>query len=228
MGKMPWTVLLWPGLPSVWRCGAWSGLVVAVAFAGLVNLGLLTSLVWRETELFTPGVRNFVWLAVALVWLGSAVWTVDRTRRYPDPDRPTADADTFALAQQYYLQQNWYEAERTVRQLLRRRPRDVEARLLAAAVLRQTGRLDEAVGQLDRLSRLEGSRQWELEIRRERGLLAKMIDRDSEVPVDNEASNDTDGDLDETYLAETDSAETNENDFDGEIGDMDTDLRQAA
>jgi len=42
---------------------------------------------------------------------------------------------------------------------------------MLATLLRHTGRLDDACGQLDRLERLENASKWELEIGRERELI---------------------------------------------------------
>jgi protein involved in temperature-dependent protein secretion len=66
-----------------------------------------------------------------------------------------------------YLQGNWFQTEELVAQILRRNPRDVEARLLKATLLRHTGRWDEAREQLRQLQRLEGAGSWNMEIERE-------------------------------------------------------------
>ena len=68
---------------------------------------------------------------------------------------------------------DYYQAEHVLEGLLRRNLRDVDARLMLATLLRHTGRLDEAAGQLDTLARFEGAGKWELEMRRERELLAE-------------------------------------------------------
>jgi len=175
MGRMPWAVYLWPGLPHVWKRAAWSGLAVAVGFAVLLNLALVSTLVWTELELPATGSRNYVWLAVVIIWVGSAVFSFAWGRRQPDTDVASTEDASFGEALDRYLQQNWYEAERSLGDLLRRNPRDLDARLMLAAVLRHTGRLCEAAGQLDRLSRIEGSRKWELEIVQERRWLAEAV-----------------------------------------------------
>lgn len=178
MGRMPWAVYLWPGLPHVWRRGDWSGLVVAVAFAALVNVALLSGVVWTEFELFIPAGRTIIWLAIVVIWVGSALFSIEWDRRHPDqpsPEPSQAAQDTYAEVVAHYLQQNWYETERLVAQLLRRNARDVDARLMLASVLRHTHRFDEAAGQLDRLGRIEGSQKWDREMRRERTLLAQAV-----------------------------------------------------
>ena len=107
-------------------------------------------------------------------------------RRHPDhpsPEPSQAAQDTYGEVLEHYLQQNWYEAERLVAKLLRRNARDVDARLMLASVLRHTNRFDEAAGQLDRLGRIEGSRKWDREMRRERTLLAQAVAATAEDPA---------------------------------------------
>jgi len=172
MGRMPWAVYLWPGLPDIWRRGSWRGLAVAVGFAGLVNLGLVTSLVWTEIEPFTPPLRSAVWMVVAALWLGSAILNLARDRGQSERRRASDASGAFAQAVEQMLQRDWYEAQRTLERLLEADARDVDARLALATVLRHAGRWEEAAAQLDRLVLVESSRKWEQEIRRERALLA--------------------------------------------------------
>jgi len=75
---------------------------------------------------------------------------------------------------EYYLQGQWFEAEKSLVQLLRQNPRDVEARLMIATLFRRTRRWDEALRQLDQLERLEASQAWALEIQRERALIEQV------------------------------------------------------
>jgi len=170
MSRMRWAKYLWPGLAQLWNRGDGFGLAVAIGFAALLNLTLVASFIW--TELFTPEVRNVSWVAVWLLWAGSAMvgYSWDGWRA---STRRSAEYDTFGEAQDHYLQGNWYQAQRTLERLLRKNPRDIDARLMLATLLRHTGRREEAAGQLDRLVQLDGSRKWELEIGRERQLLAK-------------------------------------------------------
>ena len=161
----------WPGLPQIWRQGAWSGLGLAVGFAVLVNLSLATTLLW--SELFTPEVRNALWGGVGIVWLISAILgrIGEHREREREQSGPAGTADTpdrYLEARDHYLKGNWFEAEQVLGDLLHRDPWDTDARLMLATLLRHTGRADEASRQLDRLERLEGSEKWALEICRER------------------------------------------------------------
>jgi hypothetical protein len=142
---------------------------VACGFAALVDLSLAAGLVWDE--LLPAGLRSLVWVAVAVFWVGSAGYSyrAERRRAAPGPSDPSQDPFTEAL--DHYLKGNWFEAEHVLSGLLKRNPRDLDAGLMWATLLRHTRRLDEAAAELDRLARLEGSRRWALEIRRERQLL---------------------------------------------------------
>ena len=64
----------------------------------------------------------------------------------------------FREALSEYLQGSWFEAETILGRLLHLYPRDVEARLLLATLLRHTRRYQEALDQLDRLERLRDAR----------------------------------------------------------------------
>jgi cytochrome c-type biogenesis protein CcmH/NrfG len=70
------------------------------------------------------------------------------------------------------LRGNWFETECVLAGLLRRDLRDVDARMMLATLYRHTGRIDEAVEELDRLERIDEAAKWALEIARERRWLA--------------------------------------------------------
>lgn len=175
MGRTPWATYLWPGLPQLWRRGSWLGLAVAVGFSLVVNLAILASLFW--IELLSGRVRTSVWLGIAVFWVGSAV-VAYRSR---GPGLPAGnfekDEDGLCAAIEQYLKGNWFEAERVLENLLRQNPRDIEAGLMWATLMRRQGRLDEAAKELGRIERFEGHQKWEVEIRRERELLKSCRQR---------------------------------------------------
>lgn len=163
-----WISLAWPGLPQLWLRGDPVALVLAVAFAVLLNLALVTSLVW--TEILDPWHRNILWMVVGIVWLISAVVSA---RWWQSRESPQSDfvKDLFRHSLNQYLQGNWIEAERRLRRLLRKNSHDADARLLLVGVMRHTHRIDEAHRQLDRLVACEGAEKWQTEIDREYELL---------------------------------------------------------
>lgn len=160
---------LWPGLPQIARDGSWAALAMAIGFAALVNVALTATLVW--SELFSAGVRNLVWMAVLAIWAGSAVVSYRWDRRYAARRNAGAADGAFIEARDHYLKGNWFESEQVLRGLLGQNPRDLDAGLMLAALLRRAGRPDEARRELDRLKRLDGSEKWEPEITRELELL---------------------------------------------------------
>jgi hypothetical protein len=171
MRKMRWTTCLWPGLPQLWTHGSWSGLALALGTAVVLDLLVLVSFGW--SELVDQSVRNILWAAFGAFWVVAVSWSVRQCRRRAAAATPDPRKDPFAEALDLYLKGDYYQAEHVLEGLLRRNLRDVDARLMLATLLRHTGRFDEAVAQLDGLARFEGAGKWELEIRRERELLAE-------------------------------------------------------
>lgn len=181
MSRTPWVIYLWPGLPLVWKRGEWYALALALGFAVLLNFVLVTSVIW--TEVLPVSVRNGVWLVVFALWFGTslAAW------RHGVRGLPIAEAadreKSFSDAVEHYLRGNWFEAECVLAGLLRRDLRDVDARMMLATLYRHTGRIDEAVEELDRLERIDEAAKWALEIARERRWLADGRQATSQQPL---------------------------------------------
>jgi len=175
MGKMPWAVFLWPGLPFLYR-GQTLGLVVAASAAAVLNLALLSSFVW--IELLGHGLKAALWLSLAIGWGAAAwwAWRALRTVAVPSPEPPAEQG--FAAALHHYLRGDWFEAERLLAGLLARDEEDVESRLLLATLLRHRKRFDEALTHLEFLQGLEAAAAWHWEICRERQLVADAESRD--------------------------------------------------
>jgi hypothetical protein len=187
--RMPWVTFLWPGLPQLWIRGDWSSLAVAGAAAALLNMALLGSFGW--SELIARDLRTVLWVALGVAWVGSAVVSVAWYRRQGTCDCGDSCGDAFGEALEHYLKGNWFQAQRVLAGLLRQNARDLDARLMLATLLRHTGRLEEATGELDLLTQFEGADKWALEIRRERDLLAearKQADIQAEAASSLEAS----------------------------------------
>lgn len=166
-----WLILcLWPGLPQLWQAGAWSGLILAAGFACLLDLLLLTTLLW--TEWVEPAFRVAGWTAVAVLWSVSIITGWRWSRERATGRRAARQQDLFPRALGEYLKGNWYEAEAACRNMLRRVPGDIQTRLLLATLLRRTRRWPEAHEQLTALKRLEAAGTWEFEITDEERRLA--------------------------------------------------------
>jgi hypothetical protein len=171
MSRMRWTTCLWPGLPQLWAYGSWGGLALAIGTGVVLDLLLLGSVGW--SELIGPGLRSALWAAFGVCWVIAAGWSARECRRWIAAGALDPREDPFAEALDYYLKGDYYQAEHLLEGLLRRNLRDLDARLMLATLLRHTGRLNEAIRQLDTLARFEGAGKWELEMRRERELLAE-------------------------------------------------------
>jgi len=141
----------------------------ALAFAAVVNLGLLSVFVWNESLpawLLAAG-----WIAIGLIWLVGA-WNGCHLLPELGGDFAAEDKEgLFIRAQTEYLNRHWLEAEEWLVKLLARRERDAEARLMLATLYRHTGRVAEAGACLTRLERMDGGARWAVEIARERRLL---------------------------------------------------------
>ncbi len=163
-GRYPgrWWLALWPGLAPLWLVGAWSGLGLALSFAALLNLVLITTLVY--TELVTPPVRVVAWLSVAGFWAASTLASL-RWRAPRQAGRGEQDLFPHGLSE--YLQGNWLETEMICQRLLEQNPADAEARLLLASAQRRSGRAAAARQTLLALARQPEAARWQAEIRQE-------------------------------------------------------------
>jgi hypothetical protein len=186
--KWLWLSCLWPGLPPLWWHGAWSGLALALGFALLVNLLLLTSLVW--TELLGTGLLLVAWSAAGVFWSVSLASSVRWCRQHRGKSAIQPAEDLFPRALGEYLQGNWFQVEVLCNQLLARDPRDAEARLLLASTNRQTGKFEEAREQLADLQRLESGARWEWEIQQELERLAEDQQSEMQTATGDKATSD--------------------------------------
>ncbi len=182
-GQMRTSLVLscfWPGLVPLWFRGRWSGLVLALAFALVLNVSLLLTFIWPWTVHLV--LLLGVWALVGGVWLFGTWRSFRQLRREgfavegqidsplgANPDQAYRDA------QVQYLQGNWLEAEEQLLAMLKDVPEDIEARLMLATMYRHTDQADQAVRQLRLLSRYEGAERWDLEIRKERELLKSKV-----------------------------------------------------
>ena len=163
---------LWPGLPRLWWRGEWSGLSLAVTFAALLNCALVASLVWPEWV--GPTVLLVGWLALMIVWVVSAWLSYRRLPALYAVRRDESMEDLLLDAQREYLRGNWFGAESSLQQILRRDPHDVDAQLMLASLYRRTKQLSEAENVLRRLEQLEQSEKWHLEIQQEFAKLRQL------------------------------------------------------
>ena len=174
---------LWPGLPDVWRRGGLRGLLIAVLFSAVVNIGLIITFVYPLPQLGPAWVLPAaVGLLVLFFWI-SAMLLAGSVAAGESRSDPQADA-SLKEAQTHYLKGDWREAEATLNALLSRQSSDVEARLLLACVHRRAGRLDKAAELLDSLSRDPAADLWKFEIKHEISRLKTQEDSSPKEPAD--------------------------------------------
>ncbi len=168
MSKTPKILCMWPGLPELWGRGSWSAVILALGFTLLINIVLVSSLVW--TSWLDPALRLAGWLAVVSLWVAAA-WNARRTAAEPGED--SLREQWFAEAQSHYLRGEWYEAETLLCRLAGRKGHDVDALVMLATLKRHTGRLDEAEALLEQLIHRDDARDWQRELLAEQALVAR-------------------------------------------------------
>lgn len=168
----PLLVYAWPGLARLWSEGAWSGICLAIGFALLFNLCLICTFVWGD--LIPNGYRVLLGAATSLYWM---LGWVDSHRFLGNQSLVPVgqrQLDLFLAARGEYLRGEWEKSEELLSRILANDPRDVEARLMLATLMRHCGRIDEAREHLRRLQRLERAGYWNMEIEREWIALRRM------------------------------------------------------
>ena len=178
MSRTPRSAYLWPGVSQFWGRDVKSGLVVAIGFSILLNLALVSTFVW--VDLLGDPFRNAAWVVIFTTWVGWAILAYNWDRKYGQTLASGITDSLFEKAQKYYLESNWFEAERVLRKLLRHDKRDFDGRFLLATLLRHTGRAGDAETELNRMERLDGAEKWALEIRRERETLRRLKEQTEE------------------------------------------------
>jgi tetratricopeptide (TPR) repeat protein len=116
---------VWPGLAQIWTGQELLGLFVAAAFAGVLNLALVSRLLW--TELFAPQVSAFFAALAVVTWISSLGYTLWWTWQcHPQRYRLEIDA-LFRDALEAYLQGRWNDARRGLERILAMDENDADA-----------------------------------------------------------------------------------------------------
>jgi thioredoxin-like negative regulator of GroEL len=136
-------------------------------------LDVLLAITLGWTELVDQSSRIALWTVFGVAWVVGVGWSARTCRRRIAGCNPDPQRDGFPDAVQYYLKGDYYQAEVALQRLVKENTGDVDARLMLATLLRRAGRFDEAVGQLDLLTLVDGAEKWQLEITQERQRLAK-------------------------------------------------------
>ena len=166
--------LAWPGLPWLWLRGSLMGLVLALAFAVVIDAAVIVTWIW--SDLVELPVAIGVWTAAAAIFVVS---TVSAVQAFPPPiplGRAEERLGAGVAARDAYLARDWTAAEAGLRTLLARSPTDGEAQLLLGTLLRRVGRREEARDALEKLSRADVGQAWLAVIDRELARLAAAED----------------------------------------------------
>ncbi len=163
----------WPGYDGLARYGRWTFLIVALAFALVLDLFIVLNFYW--TAFLTPMQRNGFLGGLVVVWIVLGLVAGTKRRHLEDERNSDASGNKFGEAVKSYLQGHWLETETALAALLKSNPRDIEATLLKATLYRHTQRFAEAVAVLDQLSGMEESGRWFVEIETEKRLIREAL-----------------------------------------------------
>ncbi len=174
---MRYLVLMWPGFARAWWRGELYGVALAILFSVVVQIAWTATFLWPMW--FSRGFTSLLWLAVFGAAICSFVVNLMKWQMlFGNAKSGTNQAKTdeaFRHAQRAYLRGEFFEAEAVLHPTFAAGHEDVESALLLASILRRTNRVDQALRTLDRLSRLERSAAWTLEIYRERQLCNRIV-----------------------------------------------------
>jgi tetratricopeptide (TPR) repeat protein len=148
--------------------GKLGGLLIALGFAVVLEIALLTSVVWPLW--FGPVASTVVWFSVVLYWLIGALPQFLRGTLGSQPFRTDGvqRLDLFRQAQAEYLRGNWFLAEQRLQDLLATDETDADVQLMLASLYRRLNRADEAERQLNLANDFDRTGKWRWEITRER------------------------------------------------------------
>ena len=164
----------WPGFRKAWWKGDVHSLLVSILFGWVLVIAWLATFVWPEwlSTFFSP-----TWLASLLLsgtWISLGVAALiaavrpsicdvsSRSRTIPERQK------NLELAQEFYLQANYFEAEKLVRKNVSRGNDDVESTLLWISILRRTRRISQALELISSTDRLDAALPWMPELRSEK------------------------------------------------------------
>jgi hypothetical protein len=165
---------LWPGTLAAWRLGDVRSLVIAIAF------GLIVCTAWIGTTIWPMWLDPWkIWGLWSLVAAGALV-SCSHNAIVGLLSRPKNNIgcplDQWKIAQECYLQANYFEAERIVQPFAFGNSPDVDAGLLLSSILRRTERYQQAIELLDQLALLDDAWRWHDEIAKEkRSALQQMV-----------------------------------------------------
>lgn len=158
----------WPGTLTAWRLGDARSLLVAIAFGLIVCTAWVGSTIWPMW--LDPWKIWALWCLVAAGALASCAHNAMTGLLSRPKNHIGCPIDQWTLAQEHYLQANYFEAERILQPFAFGKTTDVEAGLLLSSIMRRTERYQQSMELLDQLALLDDAWKWHEEIAKEKRL----------------------------------------------------------
>ena len=164
----------WPGFQKLWLKGDFHSLLVSLLFSWVLVVAWLATFVWPEwlVSFFSPDwLARFILVALWLSIVGASLFSVVGTIFSLSNSVGlgiSSRQQNLELAQELYLQANYFEAERLVRKNLSGETDDVESSLLWIAILRRTRRISKALELISNIDKLDAALPWLSELRSEK------------------------------------------------------------
>lgn len=160
----------WPGLDYLVRHGSFRAWLAAIFYAFFAMAVIGATLLWDG--LLPAGSQTTLWILFGVTWVLGILLSQRFEKAFQESmkqrQQESTATDTLPLAQTAYLRQNFYEAERLLRERLAKFPEDVPARFLLISVLKRQERSDEALEHLSILERTPRLGLWGLDLLREK------------------------------------------------------------
>lgn len=164
---------LWPGLDYLVRHGSFRAWLGAMFYAFFAMAVLCVTLVWDD--IMPVQSRKVLLILFGITWLLGIFVSHRFEKAFQESQKQrkkdSVVNDTLPLAQTEFLRQNYYEAEKLLRERLLKFPEDVPARFFLVSVLRRQKRLNDAREQLAILEQNPALELWALELYKEKELL---------------------------------------------------------
>ena len=164
----------WPGFQKLWLKGDFHSLLVSLLFSWVLIATCLATFVWREwlTTFLSPvWLANTalisLWLILCIASVSSAIGAILSTSQSSGLDVAVIQ-ENLENAQELYLQANYFDAERLIRNNLSGQAEDIESSLLWIAILRRTRRIPQALELISNVVKLDAALPWMAELRSEK------------------------------------------------------------
>ncbi|MBE6427543.1 MAG: hypothetical protein E7028_02985 [Planctomycetaceae bacterium] len=161
---------LWPGLEYLARHGSFRAWLAAMFYAIFAMAVICVTLLWDS--ILPPFSQKLLLFLFTGTWILGLVVSSRFEKAFQEAQkqhqREAVAQDTLPLAQTEYLRQNFFEAERLLRERLTKFPEDVPARFFLISVLKKQKRKAEALEQIAILEKNPKLGFWGLDLPHEK------------------------------------------------------------